>query len=169
MTCNFISFFLLLCTEGCSAVWGQCGGTGWNGPSSCCTGSTCTFLNPYYSQCLPSDTPSTSSTSSSSSAGATSSTTSSSGNDNRQPGVTTRYWDCCKASCGWPGKASVSNPVQTCAQDGVTPVDSNTQSGCNGGTAYTCNNQQPWSVSATLSYGFAAAALTVRKMNTLKI
>lgn len=29
-------------------------------------------------------------------------------------GVTTRYWDCCKPSCGWPGKASVTNPVKTC-------------------------------------------------------
>ena len=75
--------------------------------------------------------------------------------------MTTRYWDCCKASCGWPGKAAVSNPVQTCSQDGVTTVDKNTQSGCTGGTAYMCNNQQPWNVSATLSYGFAAAAIIV--------
>ena len=81
-------------------------------------------------------------------------------------GVTTRYWDCCKPSCGWPGKASVSSPVQTCAQDGVTPVSSNTRSGCNtDGTAFACNNQQPWSVNDTLSYGFAAASIQVKKKN----
>ncbi len=75
--------------------------------------------------------------------------------------MTTRYWDCCKASCGWPGKALVTNPVRTCAQDGVTPVDANTQSGCTGGTAYMCNNQQPWNVSSTLAYGYAAAYISV--------
>ena len=32
-------------------------------------------------------------------------------------GTTTRYWDCCKPSCAWPGKAELasgSNPVTTC-------------------------------------------------------
>ena len=77
-------------------------------------------------------------------------------------GKTTRYWDCCKGSCGWPGKASVTNPVKTCARDGITQVDVNTQSGCNGGSAYMCNNQQPWNVSSTLSYGYAAAHISVR-------
>ncbi|KAL7928143.1 Exoglucanase 1 [Trichoderma chlorosporum] len=32
--------------------YGQCGGTGWTGPTQCASGSTCTVLNPYYSQCL---------------------------------------------------------------------------------------------------------------------
>ncbi|KAJ3379896.1 Endo-1,4-beta-xylanase, putative, xyn5A [Entophlyctis sp. JEL0112] len=35
----------------CSAKYGQCGGSGWTGPT-CCTASTCTFSNAYYSQCL---------------------------------------------------------------------------------------------------------------------
>ncbi|KAA1471727.1 hypothetical protein DENSPDRAFT_837787 [Dentipellis sp. KUC8613] len=34
-------------------VWGQCGGQGWTGPTTCATGSTCTVSNPYYSQCIP--------------------------------------------------------------------------------------------------------------------
>ncbi|KAK6510239.1 hypothetical protein TWF481_004954 [Arthrobotrys musiformis] len=34
------------------AKWGQCGGIGWTGPTNCISGSTCTVLNPYYSQCL---------------------------------------------------------------------------------------------------------------------
>ncbi|KAI8812222.1 endo-1,4-beta-xylanase precursor [Cladochytrium replicatum] len=36
----------------CSAKWGQCGGMGWAGPTCCVSGTTCTFGNPYYSQCL---------------------------------------------------------------------------------------------------------------------
>jgi cellulase len=32
--------------------WGQCGGTGYTGPSKCATPYKCTFSNPYYSQCL---------------------------------------------------------------------------------------------------------------------
>jgi cellulose 1,4-beta-cellobiosidase len=36
---------------GGASKWGQCGGTGWTGPTSCIS-STCTVLNPYYSQCL---------------------------------------------------------------------------------------------------------------------
>jgi cellulose 1,4-beta-cellobiosidase len=31
--------------------YGQCGGQGWTGPTQC-TGSTCTVVNQYYSQCL---------------------------------------------------------------------------------------------------------------------
>ncbi|KAG5956284.1 hypothetical protein E4U57_002731 [Claviceps arundinis] len=32
--------------------WGQCGGKGWTGPTTCVTGTTCKELNPWYSQCL---------------------------------------------------------------------------------------------------------------------
>ncbi|EJD43892.1 glycoside hydrolase [Auricularia subglabra TFB-10046 SS5] len=38
---------------GCtSAKWGQCGGIGWTGCTTCAAGSTCTKQNDYYSQCL---------------------------------------------------------------------------------------------------------------------
>ncbi|KAK7472013.1 hypothetical protein VKT23_000120 [Stygiomarasmius scandens] len=37
-----------------SPVWGQCGGIGWAGTKTCVSGSACTVVNPYYSQCLPS-------------------------------------------------------------------------------------------------------------------
>ncbi|CAF0907758.1 unnamed protein product [Didymodactylos carnosus] len=100
---------------------------------------------------------STASLSSSLSATTKAGTTPGSMNDGRADGVTTRYWDCCKASCAWSGKASVINPVQTCEADGVTVVDVDEQSGCGGGKAYVCNNQQPWNISTQLSYGFAAA------------
>ncbi|KAF3916456.1 Endoglucanase-4 [Orbilia brochopaga] len=32
-------------------MYGQCGGSGWTGPTTCASG-TCQVLNPYYSQCL---------------------------------------------------------------------------------------------------------------------
>ncbi|KAK6523582.1 hypothetical protein TWF281_001563 [Arthrobotrys megalospora] len=36
-----------------AAVWGQCGGSGWTGPTTCVSGSTCVYSNEWYSQCLP--------------------------------------------------------------------------------------------------------------------
>ncbi|EED22610.1 endoglucanase, putative [Talaromyces stipitatus ATCC 10500] len=52
--------------------YGQCGGANWTGATSCVSGWTCTFLNDYYSQCLPSST--TLTTSSHSTTSTTSST-----------------------------------------------------------------------------------------------
>ena len=37
-------------------VWGQCGGTGWTGVTTCVSGSVCTRQSDYYSQCLPAST-----------------------------------------------------------------------------------------------------------------
>lgn len=34
----------------CAALWAQCGGQGWTGPT-CCTQGTCTAGNQWYSQC----------------------------------------------------------------------------------------------------------------------
>ncbi|XP_021945337.1 endoglucanase-5 [Folsomia candida] len=78
----------------------------------------------------------------------------------QQNGRTTRYWDCCKPSCGWGDKGPVNKPVDTCEADGVRVIDVNAQSGCNGGPSYTCNNNQPWAVNDNLAYGFAAAYLS---------
>ncbi|EIM87534.1 carbohydrate-binding module family 1 protein [Stereum hirsutum FP-91666 SS1] len=33
--------------------YGQCGGQGWSGETTCPSGWTCTYSNEYYSQCLP--------------------------------------------------------------------------------------------------------------------
>uniref|UniRef100_A0A0G4HRU4 CBM1 domain-containing protein n=1 Tax=Chromera velia CCMP2878 TaxID=1169474 RepID=A0A0G4HRU4_9ALVE len=41
----------------CSALWGQCGGQNWSGPTCCESGSVCQFGNPWYSQCVPPTTP----------------------------------------------------------------------------------------------------------------
>lgn len=73
--------------------------------------------------------------------------------------LTTRYWDCCKPSCGWKGKAFVTNPVGSCsASDAPIAFDAGT--GCNGGTAFACSQQQPWAVNASLAYGYAGVFLT---------
>ncbi|KAF7314754.1 Lipolytic enzyme [Mycena kentingensis (nom. inval.)] len=50
--------FLVLASFSAAAVaqqvvWGQCGGMGWTGPTTCVSGTTCVFSNPWYSQCLP--------------------------------------------------------------------------------------------------------------------
>lgn len=81
-------------------------------------------------------------------------------------GITTRYWDCCKPSCGWSYETHQTTAVQTCAIDGVTPVNDTVQSGCDAdgsGDAFTCNNNQPWIVNSTLSYGFVAASFSGKK------
>ncbi|EGY17249.1 endoglucanase-5 [Verticillium dahliae VdLs.17] len=73
-------------------------------------------------------------------------------------GSTTRYWDCCKPSCAWPGKAALSSgPVTTCDINDRPLGDANARSGCEaGGTSYMCSGQSPWAVSADLAYGWAA-------------
>ena len=38
------------------ALWGQCGGIGWSGPTNCGPYADCVFSGPYYSQCQPSKT-----------------------------------------------------------------------------------------------------------------
>ncbi|KAI8992991.1 hypothetical protein BD414DRAFT_292422 [Trametes punicea] len=45
--------FLVLPVAAQSPVWGQCGGIGWTGSTTCAAGSVCTVLNDYYSQCIP--------------------------------------------------------------------------------------------------------------------
>ncbi|KAI0373431.1 alpha/beta-hydrolase [Pilatotrama ljubarskyi] len=38
---------------GQAAEWGQCGGIGWTGATTCVSGTACVKLNDYYSQCQP--------------------------------------------------------------------------------------------------------------------
>jgi hypothetical protein len=65
--------------------------------------------------------------------------------------------DCCKPSCAWSGKASVSSPVRTCDKNQNTVTDPNAVSGCaSGGTSYTCADNAPIVISDSLAYGFAA-------------
>ncbi|KAF2447203.1 glycoside hydrolase family 45 protein [Karstenula rhodostoma CBS 690.94] len=68
--------------------------------------------------------------------------------------VTTRFWDCCKPSCAWKEKGPVDRPVLSCSLDDK-PTNIEAGTGCSGGSAYLCSNQQPWRVNDTFSYGFA--------------
>ncbi|KAI9162925.1 putative endoglucanase type K-like protein [Paramyrothecium foliicola] len=74
-------------------------------------------------------------------------------------GKSTRYWDCCKPSCSWPEKASVSSPVQTCDKQNNPLSNPDATSGCDGGSAFTCANMSPFAVDDQLAYGFAATAI----------
>lgn len=77
-----------------------------------------------------------------------------------QKGETTRYWDCCKPSCAWKENVGlVTAPVNTCQVDGASFAPLSFMSGCNGGDAFMCSNNQPFQVSPTLAYGFAAASI----------
>ena len=51
-------------------------------------------------------------------------------------GKTTRYWDCCKTSCAWSGKADVTSPVGTCDASNNHLSDVDAKSGCDGGSAF---------------------------------
>jgi xyloglucan-specific exo-beta-1,4-glucanase len=41
-------------STGLAGEFGQCGGEGWTGPTTCVAGSTCVDQNPFFSQCVPS-------------------------------------------------------------------------------------------------------------------
>lgn len=76
-------------------------------------------------------------------------------------GQTTRYWDCCKPSCAWSGKASLkTGPVESCDANNNVLTDVDTKSGCDGGSAYMCSDESPWAVSDSLAYGFAAVSIS---------
>ena len=71
-------------------------------------------------------------------------------------GWASRYWDCCKPSCGWTAN---SNPaVPSCQKDGTTRISVDSKNGCEGGgSAYECYDFAPWYDSGNnMSYGFAA-------------
>ena len=75
-------------------------------------------------------------------------------------GYATRYWDCCKPSCSWPDHAG-DYKTRMCDKEGKNIIsfeeDMWAKSACDpGGYATTCLTQQPWAVSETLAYGFAA-------------
>ncbi|TFK39121.1 endoglucanase [Crucibulum laeve] len=48
-----LSLVAASCVVAQSPLYGQCGGIGWSGSTSCVSGAACTKLNDYYSQCLP--------------------------------------------------------------------------------------------------------------------
>lgn len=83
-------------------------------------------------------------------------------------GATTRYWDCCKPSCAWPGKGSLSQgPLGTCdINDNPLGDGGGTASGCEpGGGAFMCSSHSPWEVDENLAYGWAAVRINGQTEN----
>ncbi|XP_057655343.1 endoglucanase-like [Diorhabda carinulata] len=73
-------------------------------------------------------------------------------------GTTTRYWDCCKPTCAWPGNVNYQTPVKSCKNNGVDAQDPEIQSGCvENGAAYVCNDQSQQAINSSLALGFVAA------------
>ncbi|KIK63017.1 glycoside hydrolase family 5 protein [Collybiopsis luxurians FD-317 M1] len=74
-----------------SPIWGQCGGIGWTGSTTCASGSSCVVSNPYYSQCLPGSSGSSPTTSSGTSPTSTSSGTAPSSGAGTCTGTRTKF------------------------------------------------------------------------------
>jgi hypothetical protein len=79
---------------------------------------------------------------------------------NGMSGWASRYWDCCKPACGWKGNVSGGNPMMSCdINDNSLGSNYDAVNACQGGgTAFMCWSGVPWSLSDTLSYGYAAAS-----------
>jgi len=76
IACVLVS--LVYSVRGQSGAYGQCGGIGWTGATTCVSGYTCQVGNPYYSQCLPVTATTSASGTSTASGGQTSSSSSAS-------------------------------------------------------------------------------------------
>ncbi|EPS35402.1 hypothetical protein H072_11242 [Dactylellina haptotyla CBS 200.50] len=97
-------------------AWAQCGGIGWTGPTTCVSGWTCVYSNPYYSQCLQGSSSSTTAVTTTSRTTTTSTssrtTTPPSGTTTTSSSTTTTT--SAQATSAWPGNGSGStfnNPV----------------------------------------------------------
>jgi hypothetical protein len=78
---------------------------------------------------------------------------------NGMSGWASRYWDCCKPACGWTGNVTRGNPMTSCdISDNSLGGNYTAANACGGGSAFMCWSGVPWSVSDTLSYGYAAAS-----------
>ncbi|KAG8976402.1 hypothetical protein FRC05_003645 [Tulasnella sp. 425] len=126
------ALFLTLLAMGINAqspLWGQCGGQGWNGPTTCVAGSTCVYSNAWYSQCLPgSSNPSTTTNPSISTTTTPSTSTSTISNPNtnsldaKYKALGKQYW----GTCGDQGTLSQAQCAQVVKDDfgALTPENS---------------------------------------------
>ncbi|MCQ2105574.1 MAG: glycosyl hydrolase family 5 [Fibrobacter sp.] len=69
-------------------------------------------------------------------------------------GWATRYWDCCKPHCAWPGKGGIK--ATACDAKGNKISDDGATSMCDGGNSGTCTSQIPMVVNDKLAYAYAA-------------
>jgi hypothetical protein len=82
------------------------------------------------------------------------------------PGFTTRYWDCCKPSCAWPGKAALAPGaalVYVCDINnqpllGGPAANSSCDLNGNSGPAYACSDLSPWVIN-DVAYGYAVVKI----------
>ncbi|KZS89991.1 cellobiohydrolaseII [Sistotremastrum niveocremeum HHB9708] len=102
--------------------WGQCGGIGWNGPTTCTSGWTCTYSNPYYSQCLQG------SSSSSSTSKSTSTTTSSTTKSTTTTSSTTKS-SSTTTSSSTSKSSTTTTSTSTSSTGTTTPVAGNPYAG----------------------------------------
>ncbi|QRV95620.1 endo-beta-1,4-xylanase [Ceratobasidium sp. AG-Ba] len=101
-------------------IYGQCGGIGWTGGTTCDSGNTCTKLNDYYYQCLPGSgsgttttKPPISPTTTSSNSTPTSPPSSGSGLDARMKAKGRKYF----GTCADPNTLGVSQIVSIIKSD----------------------------------------------------
>ena len=67
-------------------------------------------------------------------------------------GYATRYWDCCKAHCGWEGNVNpATEPLMSCNKnDDSLGAVYDVMSACQSpqeNSAFTCYDEAPWAVS----------------------
>ncbi|TCD71212.1 hypothetical protein EIP91_011690 [Steccherinum ochraceum] len=54
LSASFVALVALIpFAAGQAQEWGQCGGIGWTGPTTCVAGTTCQVQNAYFSNCFP--------------------------------------------------------------------------------------------------------------------
>ncbi|KAJ7628419.1 hypothetical protein FB45DRAFT_918251 [Roridomyces roridus] len=86
----FLSVFSLTVVCGVAGQtapqYGQCGGTGWTGATTCPSGWSCTYSNDWYSQCLPGSGTATGTTTAPSTVSSSSPSTSSASSTSSAPG-----------------------------------------------------------------------------------
>ncbi|KAJ3114542.1 hypothetical protein HK100_001626 [Physocladia obscura] len=71
----FLLGSILVASQTCSNLYGQCGGINWTGSICCASGSYCSVLNPYFSQCVPGSAASATSTTTTTASATTTTTT----------------------------------------------------------------------------------------------
>ncbi|KAG8718254.1 hypothetical protein FRC08_005642 [Ceratobasidium sp. 394] len=93
-------------------AWQQCGGQGWTGGTTCVSGYTCTYSNPYYSQCLPGTAAPTTTTSKPPSG--TSTSTAPSSTNSLCPGALTKFkYFGASQSCAEFGETKIPGVLNT--------------------------------------------------------
>ncbi|KZS89314.1 cellulase CEL6B [Sistotremastrum niveocremeum HHB9708] len=116
-----------------AAEYAQCGGINYSGPTTCVSPYVCTYSNPYYSQCLPGTSSSSSSHSTTTSSSSSHSTTTSS-STSKSSGTSTSTSSSASSTFTPPagnpflGKNALPNPFYTAEIQAAIPLisDANT-------------------------------------------